>query len=400
MTRLATLCLVAFSSTALAESPWNLSRFSEPPKVYPAAAPQDSTLRAVFYEGPPWKGNPTRIFAWYGIPATKSGERVPAIVLVHGGGGTAFADWVKLWNGRGYAAIAMDTCGSVPTRGVGEPGGAPNRPRHEYSGPPGWDASFDQVDWPVEDQWTYHAVASILLANSLLRSFPEVDPKRIGLTGISWGGYLTSIAGSVDSRFRFAVPVYGCGFLGEDSYWAPELARRGEKGRRWLELWDPSVYLKHAKIPFLWVTGTNDFAYPLDSLQKSYRLPRSPRTLAIRLRMPHGHEPGETPAEIHVFAEHHLKSGAPPAQVRQQGRKSRRVWVKYKSQSPIVRAELNYTLDSGVWEKRRWESAAAAVDAAHSTAAATLPEGTAVYYFNLIDERGIVVSSEHEVSGR
>ena len=38
-------------------------------------------------------------------------------------------------------------------------------------------------------------------------------------------------------------------------------------------LWDLSVYLAHAAMPFLWVTGANDFAYPLDSLQKSYRLP-------------------------------------------------------------------------------------------------------------------------------
>jgi len=59
-------------------------------------------------------------------------------------------------------------------------------------------------------------------------------------------------------------------------------------------LWDPSVYLRQAAMPFLWVAGTNDFAYPMDSLQKSYRLPRGPRTLAIRVRMPHGHEPGET----------------------------------------------------------------------------------------------------------
>ena len=55
--------------------------------------------------------------------------------LVHGGGGTAFADWVKLWNSRGYAAIAMDNCGSIPSRGSGEPGGADNRPRRAAAAP-------------------------------------------------------------------------------------------------------------------------------------------------------------------------------------------------------------------------------------------------------------------------
>ena len=27
---------------------------------------------------------------------------------------TAFDEWVRLWVGRGYVAIAMDTCGKVP----------------------------------------------------------------------------------------------------------------------------------------------------------------------------------------------------------------------------------------------------------------------------------------------
>jgi hypothetical protein len=37
------------------------------------------------------------------------GRKVPGIVLLHGGGGTAFESWVKLWVDRGYAAIAIDT---------------------------------------------------------------------------------------------------------------------------------------------------------------------------------------------------------------------------------------------------------------------------------------------------
>ena len=37
--------------------------------------------------------------------------KTPGIVLVHGGGGTAFANWAQLWAKRGYAAIAMDLAG-------------------------------------------------------------------------------------------------------------------------------------------------------------------------------------------------------------------------------------------------------------------------------------------------
>ena len=379
----------------LAAGPWNLDKLSAPPRVYPAQMREES-MHAIFFEGVPWRGKPTRVFAWYGFPANKTGK-VPGIVLVHGGGGTAFADWVRLWNSRGYAAIAMDTCGSVPSKGFGEPGGADNRPRHEFSGPNGWDAGFRQIDWPLEDQWTYHAIADIILANSLLRSFPEVDPDRIGITGISWGGYLTAIAAGVDSRFRFAVPVYGCGYLGDNSYWVPDFVQMGpEKARKWLDLWDPSVYLPGARMPFLWVTGTNDFAYPLDSLQKSYRLPKGPRTLSIRLRMEHGHGgPGERPEEIHAFADQITSGGQPLASIQSQGGEGRRVWAEYRSAVPIVRAELNYTSQRGAWKERWWNSFPAALDADHAKVTADLPDGVTAYYFNLIDSRGLIVSTEH-----
>ena len=57
-------------------------------------------------------------------------------------------------------------------------------------GAPGW-GGMDQLDQPITDQWTYQATSAVVLANSLLRTQPQVDPDRIGLTGISWGGYLS-----------------------------------------------------------------------------------------------------------------------------------------------------------------------------------------------------------------
>src|ERR1700736_6050970 len=75
---------------------WNLKQLSSPPRVYPAPTFQAPGVRALFFEGLPWKGNPTRVFAWYVVPSNATAARVPAIVLIHGGGGTAFADWVRL----------------------------------------------------------------------------------------------------------------------------------------------------------------------------------------------------------------------------------------------------------------------------------------------------------------
>jgi len=349
-------------------------------------------VQALFYEGPAWRGKPTRIFAYYGAPKDALPGRTTAMVLVHGGGGSAFIPWVRLWVERGYAAIAMDTCGCISG------GGHQNHSRHEAGGPPGW-GGFDQIDEPETDQWPYHAVAAVLRAHSLIRSFPEVDPDRVGITGISWGGYLTSLVAGVDPRFRLAVPVYGCGFIGDNSVWLEVFEKMGsDRARRWLQRWDPSVYLPGARMPFLWVTGTNDFAYPLDSLQKSYRLPTGGRTLCIRVRMPHGHGgAGENPEEIRVFADALLRKGEGLCRVGRIGRAGRRVEVAYEYGGTIQGAELIYTRDRGRWPERNWEAASAAVDGGARRIGAELPDGISTYYLNVTDERGCVVSAEHEV---
>ena len=70
-------------------------------------------VKGIFITSPvKYNGKPVKIMGYIGFPegATKE-DKCPAIVLVHGGGGTAFPDWVQMWNDRGYAAIAIDTEG-------------------------------------------------------------------------------------------------------------------------------------------------------------------------------------------------------------------------------------------------------------------------------------------------
>ncbi len=369
--------------------PWDLQGLDAAPKYQFLERPRNDGVRALSFEGLPYRGRPTRVFAWLGLPSAPQAGKVPAMVLVHGGGGTAFEEWVRLWTSRGYAAIAMDTCGQVPVGSYGR------WVHDEQGGPPGW-GGFENAAQPAEEQWTYHAVADVILAHSLIRSLPEVDPERTGLTGLSWGGYLTCIAAGVDRRFKLAVPVYGCGFYRQTVFennlgqLAPEIAAR------WLELWEPALYLSQAPMPMLWVTGSNDFAYPLGALQSSYRLPPGPRTLCVRLRMPHGHGgAGENPEEIRVFADSLLQGGRPLVRITGSGREGGRVWATFAGDSPLGKAELNFTRDTVRWQDRRWESMAAERGA--NRVEARLPEGTRVYYLNLFDERGCVVSTEHEV---
>jgi dienelactone hydrolase len=370
-------------------SPWNMDALAAPPATYEVTPSGTEGIQSLFFDGPPCQGKPTRDFAYLGIPPSKPGARLPAMVLAHGGGGSAFLRWVKLWNSRGYAAISMDTCGCVSN------GDTQSHPHHPHGGPPGW-GGFDQIDRPVEDQWTFHAVAAVIRAHSLLRSRPEVDPARIGLTGVSWGGYLTCHAAGIDDRFAFAAPVYGCGFLGDNSAWLPEFAKMGtDRAARWLSLWDPSVSLPRMRRPMLWVNGTNDFAYPMDSWRKSTLLPTGPRTLCLRVRMPHGHgEPGENPPEILALADSLFRNKPPlPRIVRTEIRDSL-LHVAFESAVPVLKAELNFTTDAGPWLERNWQTRDALLDAAAGSASAPVPPAAVCCYMNLFDERGCVVSSE------
>ena len=140
---------------------------------------------------------------------------------------------------------------------------------------------------------------------------------------------------------QFAAPVYGCGFLGQDSGWKAQFEQMGpELAGRWLSLWDPSVYLPQAKMPLLWVSGDLDLAYPLGSLQKSYRLPPGERYLAVRHAMPHGHPSGETPPEIWAFAEQQNAGAVPLARMTEQGVDGRRAWARFVGGAPAVKGAI------------------------------------------------------------
>lgn len=384
------LVLAAAHSRCAAENAavlWDVAALSNPPKMTWDADRPDG-VKSLYFSGEPYVGKPTRIFAYYAAPKDAKGK-VPAMVLVHGGGGTAFPQWCKLWADRGYAAIALDLGGVGPDK-KRLPDGGPGQSDKE---------KFEDIKTGVKNAWTYHAVANILLAHSLLRSFPEVDADRTGLTGISWGGYLTSMVSGVDSRFKVAVPVYGCGFLHDNSTWLNNFKKLGvENTALWVKHFDPSSLLANCEIPTLWVNGTNDFAYPLDSYKKSYQLVRGPRSLCVTVRMPHGHEQGWAPKEIGLFVDLHLAAEKPKpfAKLSTIRREGIAVSATFTSEVPIKSAGLHYTTDQGIWKDRKWQSIDAKMEAGKLTA--ILPaEKSIVFFFTVTDERGVTVSTEHEV---
>ena len=167
--------------------PWSIEELRDPPEV--TWLKRDGRLRQLLYAGEIYQGRPTQVFAYYALPMTNI-KKAPAMVLVHGGGGKAFAEWANLWAQRGYVAIAMDLAGRGPDRERLSDGGPDQREEDK----------FQSIAGGLLDTWTNHAVANVIRAVSLLSAQPEVDPDRIGITGISWGGYLTSLVSGLDHR--------------------------------------------------------------------------------------------------------------------------------------------------------------------------------------------------------
>ena len=146
---------------------WDIAALNEVPKVHETAECPAPGMRAFFYEGLEFKARPTHVFAYYSAPQRKPPEGGwPAIVCAHGGGGTAYPDWVRKWNGHGYAAISMDLEGHLPD----------HRP-HENAGPSRVDW-FGDRDLPDKEQWFYHAVADVIRAHSRAAVLSRDQPRQ------------------------------------------------------------------------------------------------------------------------------------------------------------------------------------------------------------------------------
>ncbi|MFM8706424.1 MAG: alpha/beta hydrolase family protein [Planctomycetia bacterium] len=385
--------------------PWDLAALGRPPAF--EWLDESAPVRSLLYAGEPFAGHPTRVFAWYATPASIAGGDPaaesaaatskgpwPGIVLVHGGGGTAFAEWVTLWAKRGYAAIAMDLAGSRPDPTDAKKNAVVRLP----DGGPGQDHKdkFDTIATPgVDDDWPYHAVANCIRAHSLLRSQPGVDASRTAITGISWGGYTTCLVASIDNRFRAAVPVYGCGHLRDNSCWLGDFARIGpEQAARWTKLYDPASYLPACRVPIFFVNGTNDFAYPLDSWMKSQAdVRQAAKNVRLEVNMPHGHHEGWAPAEIAAFVDSILlgKPGLPVIDAPVVDDSGTRCRVT--AGGPVASAAFVTTAEQGPINKLTWQSVPAAVGADGTLSGPKPPAGARAYFFTATTPAGLAVSS-------
>jgi dienelactone hydrolase len=96
----------------------------------------------------------------------------------------------------------------------------------------------------------FDAVLAAMKSLYLLRAQPDVDTARIGVVGVSWGGYMTTmVCGLAGDQVRAGFGLYGCGFFDRGSAqkiepYDPKLPRNSltrlpkEERERWLKYLD------------------------------------------------------------------------------------------------------------------------------------------------------------------
>ena len=127
----------------------------------------------------------------------KPKQKVPLVVSMHGGGGSPevalfhgganYHDMVRGGVKRGYAVFAPQHLFSAP----GSPGDVRNR--------------TDDRMRLVGTSLTAVEIAKITRSLDVLLKRPEIDPKRVAMVGLSYGGYYSLVTPALEPRIKVAV---------------------------------------------------------------------------------------------------------------------------------------------------------------------------------------------------
>ncbi|MBR5192717.1 MAG: dienelactone hydrolase family protein [Clostridia bacterium] len=239
-------------------------------------------------------GKNNRVFAFMGVPKTpmpKGGY--PAVVLVHGGLGYAYYEWVKKWTDNGYIAIAPDfdsqyAVGTEYDKRYREDELERRRVENIAGGPRGY-GSITETN--SDNPWVYFSVLSIKKALEVLLQENVINQEKVGLVGISWGGVLSLIASSVEKRFKAVEIFYSTGFISNSKFGYTQGLK--DLTEEQLEIYnnylDPQTYLSKITQPIAFFAGTNDTAFVMKNRRRTTDLIKGNKTFSYRLNFPHGH---------------------------------------------------------------------------------------------------------------
>ena len=346
---------------------WNLQELAEPP-VYlnaPFADTKADGLQDILYEGVAVDGNKLPVFAYIGYPDSPMPDGgYPGIVLVHGGGGTAFPEYANLWRSYGYAVIAVDWYNRHPVIKKEDGKDVCLSDRIEMAG-------------GMRDNHQVR-VANMILAHSLLRSLKNVNANRTGYVGLSWGSWYGAIVASVDDRFKFSLQIY-CGDCKKHLVNGIPLTETGSdiiNGR----------FLHSVKIPMYWVSGTNDAHMSPATWQCAWEECPVGWNHSLVVALPHSHI-GFTFPVCRRVADYFLQGGTELPKLGGTKFESNVISAEILSEGKgIIETVLCYTLDDNeVTNERQWHRVPA--ERKGNMIFAEVPENAVQCFLSAYDEK-------------
>jgi len=223
-------------------------------------------IEQLYFTGQVFGGVKTRVYAYRAAPL--EGGRLPGILHCHGGGQTAYLDWVRFWARRGYVCVSFDYSGDTNKYNL------PEYVREHFTR---WGDAVDSMiagrpsakpgmEAAKGSNW-YHFCLAARRALTLLETHPRVDRARLGAFGVSAGGYLCWLLAGTDSRVKTIVPIYGHGggaFRDENGRPVqPDAALEREVFQKSPDA--PALYAPNITCPVLYMSATNDGSFNMDT---------------------------------------------------------------------------------------------------------------------------------------
>lgn len=330
-----------------------------------------------------YQGQESYAFAYLGYPAIIK-ENMPAVLLLHGGGGTAYPDWVSRWTDLGYIALAVDLEGNQPKEEANM-SLTPNLlyTNSDYHTPK--NQHFNDFNKPVEETWVYYATKTAIIANSFLHHLDNVEKLKIGVVGVSWGGFIASVITGYDDRFSFSAPIYvTLNNEGTDSNLSDYLSVAPAAS-----LFDNDDPLGHIQTPMLILGSNVDQSSRLDSLVKTYlKVPNG--YLSIHDNLLHAQGIAADLLEPYLFAAAMNENKPYPKITAQPTLHKNEVTIELPENITIDRARLIYA-EENIHIQASYGRKNISVNGQMVTFEVT--EEMVYYYINILDSSGITTSS-------
>lgn len=208
----------------------------------------------------------------------------PLILNIHGGPHMAFGsefDFEIQWLSNAYAVLYANPRGST---GYGE-----------------------KFLWATWNGWGKLDYQDVMAGVDYALAHYPVDPSRLGVTGYSYGGFLTNWVITQTTRFKAAVVGAGISNWLSD-YGTADIPRTKESefsGAPWnqdagerLRALSPITYAGNVKTPTLFVHGESDMRVPIEEGEQMYTALRKQHVEAKFIRYPGNYHGGWPPWDV------------------------------------------------------------------------------------------------------